>query len=86
VSEYDISIDAIQIINTNKFPITTLSPERLIEQKNKQRQEIDSQVAEYLAKGGAIQSIPIGQRNFVEQFDPSAKRRKKQASASQGHA
>ena len=77
--DYDISIDAIKIINTNKFPITTLSPQKLIEQKNKERQEIESQVAAYLAKGGEIKSIPTGQCNFVAQFDPSEKRRKKQA-------
>lgn len=77
--DYDIAIDAIEIVANGKMPIVALSTEKAIERKNKERSEIEQHIAQYLEKGGEIKVIPPGQVNFVAQFDPSERRRKKQA-------
>lgn len=77
--DYDIAIDAIEIVTNGKMPIVALSTEKAIERKNKERSEIERHVFEYLEKGGKINIIHPGQVNFVAQFDPSERRRKKQA-------
>ena len=77
--DYDIAIDAIEIVANGKMPIVALSTEKAIEIKNKERSEIEQHIAQYLEKGGKINIIPHGQVNFVAQFDPSERRRRKQA-------
>ena len=76
---YDLSIDAIEIVAGNKLPVISVSAERAIEKKNKDREQIACHVEEYLKKGGTINVIPPGKVNFTVQFDPSEQRRKKAA-------
>ena len=44
--DYRASIDAIAILSDRPLPVATISPEKLLEQKNKERQVINAQVAE----------------------------------------
>lgn len=69
--DYRVSIDAIRILNDRPLPVATISPEKLLEQKNKQRLVINAQVAEYLEKGGTIEVIPQGFRRWPAQIWPS---------------